>query len=210
MHPADALLVTGYWLPVKDQNQATRNKQGGYMYETFEIILAGFGGQGILTAGSILAYAGMLENKHVSWLPSYGPEMRGGTANCHVIVSEKLIASPILNSSDALIVMNKPSLEKFEKSVRSGGMIIADSSIIQDREERRDDISYHLVPATKIASELGNKAFANIVILGKLIKKTGILSIDSIVKTLERVLPPHKHFLIPKEIEALKQGMACK
>lgn len=173
---------------------------------THEIILAGFGGQGILSAGRLLAHAGMLDGKQVSWLPSYGPEMRGGTANSSVVISEKPVDSPVLNSANALIVMNKPSLDKFEDWIVQDGIIIIDSSII-DRDVNRNDVQSFLIPATKIASDMGNTAFANIILLGKLIKERGTVSVENFEKSLYSVLPPRKHSMIPQEMEALKLGM---
>lgn len=171
-----------------------------------EIIIAGFGGQGILSAGRLLAYAGMLENKNVSWLPSYGPEMRGGTANCHVIISDEPVGSPILNSATALVVMNGPSLEKFENMVTSGGLIVTDSSLV-DKSPKRKDLDVFEIPATKMANEMGNTTFANIILLGKLIAKTGIVSKESFEEALKKVLPEKHHHLIPEEIKALEMGM---
>lgn len=171
-----------------------------------EIILAGFGGQGILSAGRLIAYAGMLENRNVSWLPSYGPEMRGGTANCHVIISDEPVGSPILNTATTLIVMNTPSLQKFENIVVPGGLIIIDSSLV-DAKPVRKDVEVYEIPATKIASDLGNLTYANIVLLGKLIARTGVITKESFVEALERVLPKSKHYMIPDEIKALEMGM---
>lgn len=171
-----------------------------------EIILAGFGGQGILSAGRILAYAGMLENKFVSWLPSYGPEMRGGTANCHVIISEQEIGSPILNSATSLIVMNGPSLDKFENLVVSGGLIITDSSLVE-RTPGRKDVDVVCVPATKTAMDMGNATFANIILLGKLISKTNIVSKANFEEALRKTLPEKKHHMIPEEMKALEFGI---
>jgi len=171
-----------------------------------EIIIAGFGGQGILSAGRILAYAGMLEGRNVSWLPSYGPEMRGGTANCNVIISEETVGSPILNNATTLIVMNGPSLDKFEDAVVSGGMIITDSSLI-NKKPSRDDVEIFQIPATMLASDMGNLTFANIILLGKLIERTGIVSKESFLQALKHTLPEKKHYLIPEEIKALELGM---
>ncbi|ABN52098.1 MAG: 2-oxoacid:ferredoxin oxidoreductase subunit gamma [Hungateiclostridium thermocellum] len=171
-----------------------------------QIIMAGFGGQGILSAGRILAYAGMLENKNVSWLPSYGPEMRGGTANCNVIISDDVIGSPILNSATTLIVMNGPSLDKFESYVESGGIIIKDSSLVQ-REPARTDVKVYGVPATETAFKMGNPTFANIILLGKLIALTNIVSKENFEIALRKTLPSKKHNLIPEEMKALEFGM---
>jgi 2-oxoglutarate ferredoxin oxidoreductase subunit gamma len=171
-----------------------------------EIIIAGFGGQGIQMAGMLLAYAGMLQNKEVSFLPSYGPEMRGGTSNCHVIVSDDKVGSPVLNSSTVLLAMNRPSLDKFEDFVRPGGLIITDSSLV-NRSPERKDVTICEIPATKIASDLGNAAFANIVVLGALLGKTGVISKEFIEKALIKVLPEKKHDLIPIEMQALEMGI---
>ncbi|TYQ15452.1 UNVERIFIED_CONTAM: 2-oxoglutarate ferredoxin oxidoreductase subunit gamma [Acetivibrio alkalicellulosi] len=170
-----------------------------------KVIISGFGGQGVLSAGRILAYCGMLENRSVSCLPSYGPEMRGGTANCHVIVSDKAIGSPVLNNATSLIVMNNPSLEKFEKVVETGGLIIMDSSLVNNIPNR-DDISLYSIPATKTAFDMGNITFANIILLGKLISATGIVLKENFEKALYKILPEKKHNLIPQEMEALEYG----
>lgn len=170
-----------------------------------EIIIAGFGGQGILSAGRLLAYAGMLENKNVSWLPSYGPEMRGGTANCNVIISDEAIGSPILNSATALIVMNGPSLDKFEGAVNKDGVIITDSLLVE-KAPTRADVKVYQIPATQIASDMGNLTYANIILLGKLIEVTGVVSKKNFEEALKKVLPQKKHYLIPEEMKALEAG----
>lgn len=171
-----------------------------------ETILAGFGGQGILSAGKILAQCGMIENMNASWYPSYGPEMRGGTANCNVIVSAEKIGSPIINNADALIVMNNPSLSKYEGYVNRGGYIIIDSSLV-DIRSKRDDVNTFYIPATKIAAELGNTTFANIVLLGKLLKMSNIVKVETFEESLREILPPKKHYLIETEMKVLKMGM---
>lgn len=170
-----------------------------------DVIIAGFGGQGILSCGRLLAYAGMLEGKHVSWLPSYGPEMRGGTANCCVIISEEPVGSPILNSTQVLIVMNGPSLEKFEDMVVPGGIIITDSSLVLNKT-KRSDVKVIEIPATQLAMDLNNSTFANIFLLGKLAKETGIVEIASFEEALKKVLPIKKHTLIPQEMEVFQTG----
>ncbi|HEX3027716.1 MAG TPA: 2-oxoacid:acceptor oxidoreductase family protein, partial [Clostridia bacterium] len=129
-----------------------------------EIVIAGFGGQGIMSAGNLLAYAGMMDGKNVSWYPVYGPEKRGGTAACHVIVSDDQVGSPILNNATALLVMNTPSLEKFESWVKNEGLIISDSSIT-DKSTSRKDVTAYEIPATQMASDMGNLAYANIIML---------------------------------------------
>lgn len=171
-----------------------------------EILIAGFGGQGILSAGRILAYAGMLEDRNVSWLPSYGPEMRGGTANCNVIISDEPVGSPILNTATALIVMNGPSLEKFESFVVPGGIIITDSSLVT-KSPTRNDVEVYEIPATKMASERGNLTYANIILIGKLLAKTGVITRENFEEALKKVLPEKKHYMIPEELEALEAGM---
>jgi len=171
-----------------------------------EVIMAGFGGQGILSMGKILAYAGMLDGKQVSWLPSYGPEMRGGTANCSVVVSDEEIGSPILNTCDVLIAMNGPSFDKFESSVVPGGTIIIDSSLV-DRKLTRDDVTLYEVPATKITSDLGNQAFAGVMLLGKAIKASGITTPERFEEALKHILPERKHGMIPEEMKVLHDGM---
>lgn len=171
-----------------------------------EIIISGFGGQGILSAGRLLAYAGMLEGKNVSWLPSYGPEMRGGTANCHVIISDDPVGSPILNSATALMVMNGPSLDKFENIVEPGGIIITDSSLVT-RSPKRTDVKIYEIPATQMASDMGNLTYANIIMLGKFLEVTGIVSTDTFEKALRKVLPEKYHYMIADEIKALEAGM---
>lgn len=174
-----------------------------------EIILAGFGGQGILSAGKLIAYAGMLEGKNVSWLPSYGPEMRGGTANCNVVISDSVIGSPILNEADVLIAMNGPSLEKFEKVVVSGGLIITDKDLVKDGPARKD-VDVFEIPATMMASDMGNLTYANIILLGKLIEHTGIVKRESFEAALKEVLSKKKHYMIPEEMEALDKGRDFK
>lgn len=170
-----------------------------------EIIIAGTGGQGVLSAGRLIAYAGMLEGKNVSWLPSYGPEMRGGTANCHVTVSEEDIGSPIINKATAAIIMNAPSLDKFEDMVLPNGRIVLNSSLM-NRKAIREDVKIFELPATEIAIELGNAAYANIILLGKFIGETRIVSKESFENALKKILPEKKHYLIPKEMEAFNIG----
>ena len=170
-----------------------------------EIIIAGFGGQGILSAGRLLAYAGMLEGKNVSWLPSYGPEMRGGTANCGIVISDDTIGNPILNSANALIVMNDPSLLKFEQIVTPGGLIISDSSLVEKMPTRKD-IDFYGIDATKIAIEKGEPTLAAIVLLGRLVTKLELSSRENFEEALRKVLPPKKHHLIPLEMEAFDIG----
>lgn len=170
-----------------------------------DLIIAGFGGQGILSAGKLLAYAGMLEGKHVSWLPSYGPEMRGGTANCSIVISDEPIGSPIIDYPNVLIAMNGPSLEKFQKTIVKGGLIITNSSLVEAKPQRTD-VEFVGVPATEMASDMGNLTYANIIILGKLLGKTGIVKKESFEAALKKVLPEKKHHMIPDEMKALVAG----
>ena len=153
-----------------------------------EMILAGFGGQGILFTGKILAFAAMLKDKKLSWLPSYGPEMRGGTANCHVIIDDEPIGSPIVTRPNILVAMNKPSLDKFENTVSDGGYVFIDTSLI-DRRAEREDVNEICVNATETAHNIGNKSLANMVMLGAVLKKTELFTIDEIEYTMKKSLP---------------------
>lgn len=170
-----------------------------------EVIISGFGGQGVMSMGQLLTYAGMLEDKNVSWLPSYGPEMRGGTANCSVIVSDDMVGSPIVTEATAVIAMNLPSLEKFEKAIIPHGLLIINSSLIE-RQAKREDIKTYYIPANEIADELGNSRVANMVMLGAYLEKTKVVSPDSIIESLKEVLGSSKAHLIPVNQEALKRG----
>ncbi|MBM7854707.1 2-oxoglutarate ferredoxin oxidoreductase subunit gamma [Desulfohalotomaculum tongense] len=170
-----------------------------------EILIAGFGGQGVLSTGQLLANAGMIEDKHVAWIPSYGPEMRGGTANCGVTISDEPISSPLVTEPTTLIVMTRPALEKFEKAVVPGGRILINSSLVE-QDVKRDDVTVLKIPANQIAEEIGNPRVANSVILGALIKLTGIVTIESVVESLKKVLPPRRHNMIPANREALERG----
>lgn len=149
-----------------------------------EIIFAGFGGQGILSMGKFLAYGGMEESLNVSWLPSYGPEMRGGTANCSVILTDESIGSPIVYEPSTVVVMNRPSLDKFEKSVVPGGLLIVDSDLV-NRESDRKDIDIIKIPAQTIAEEMGSKTIANMILLGALVEKTKIIPMESLLMALK-------------------------
>lgn len=177
----------------------------GYNMNNCEMILAGFGGQGILFAGKIIAYAAMLDGRHLSWLPSYGPEMRGGTANCHVIISDEPIGSPIITKPDILVAMNQPSLDKFEDEVADGGSIFIDSSLIC-RKSVRDDVKTFYVNATQIADAMGRKNLANMVMLGTVLRETGLFSTDSIKRTIEKSLPPKRAELAIPNFEAVMAG----
>lgn len=169
-----------------------------------QIIIAGFGGQGVMSMGQIIAYSGMTENKKVTWLPSYGPEMRGGTANCQVIVSSEEIASPIISKADVVIVMNLPSLIKFEGFVKEGGMLFINESLT-DKKAKRDDIKTYCIKASRIAEELGNVRVAGVVMLGAYLKVNPIVSLDSVVQSFSNVLGNKVH-LIPINEKALNKG----
>ena len=172
-----------------------------------EIIIAGFGGQGVMSTGQLLAYAGLVEDKHVSWIPSYGPEMRGGTANCSVTISDNPVSSPIINEPDTLIVLNRPSLDKFEKDVKPGGLILLNSSLI-DVEPKRQDVKVLKVSINELANEqLGNSRVANMILLGAFIELTGAVSIESVEGALKKVLPEYRHNLIPLNRQALELGV---
>lgn len=172
---------------------------------TTQILIAGFGGQGVLFAGKLLAYKGLVSDKQVSWLPSYGPEMRGGTANCSVIISDEPVGSPIVAKPDILVAMNLPSLEKYENDVVSGGIIIVDSTLISKKVEREDVTTYY-IPATKIAKDEGFSTLANMILMGKLMKASDMLGFDGIEETVKKVVPPKKANLIDINIKALKTG----
>ncbi len=172
---------------------------------TRQILLSGFGGQGILFTGKFLAYQGLLADKNVSWLPSYGPEMRGGTASCSVIVSNQEVGSPIISEPDILIAMNLPSFEKFEPTVKKGGIIIADSSLIETKSTR-EDIDVYYIPATALASDMGKQSLANMIILGKLLSVLGEFDEENIKTTLAKVIPPKKAEMLGINLDAMKIG----
>lgn len=175
------------------------------MSNSLELVIAGFGGQGVLFAGKILVYAGMLEGKEVSWLPSYGPEMRGGTANINVIISDKPVGSPIITKPHMLVAMNQPSFEKFEMDVVPDGTIIVDSSLVSSKISR-DDVDAHYLPATNMAIESGLSGLANMIIVGKIAKTTGLFSLDSLEKAIRKSVPERKKDLIDFNIKAIKMG----
>ena len=172
---------------------------------TTQILIAGFGGQGILFAGKCLAYEGLFEDKQVSWLPSYGPEMRGGTASCSVVLSDEPVGSPIVSNPDVLIAMNLPSLDKYENDTVSGGKIFVDSTLIS-RSVVRTDVSAYYIPATKMANDNGTPTLANMIILGKMIKETGIVAFDSAVEAMKKVVSAKHADLLEANINALKLG----
>lgn len=170
-----------------------------------EVIMAGFGGQGMMLAGQLLAYAGMLEGKHVSWYPSYGPEMRGGTANCTVVVADEPVASPVVSQATAVIAMNRPSLERFEDQLAPGGVLVYNSTLIE-RGPERTDVRALPVPANALAEQLGEKRVANMVVLGALLAATGVVAPESVVASLKKTLPERRQNLIPLNEQALAEG----
>jgi 2-oxoglutarate ferredoxin oxidoreductase subunit gamma len=170
-----------------------------------EIILSGFGGQGVLFAGTILAYAGMDSGKNVTWIPSYGPEMRGGTAHVTVIIGDDEIGSPLVRHPSAALVLNSPSMEKYEPLVQEGGVLVYNSSLISNPPQRTD-IHYVPVPATDLATELGNVNVANMVAVGALISVTKVLPLDTLCQALRDHLPENKRSFLPVNEQALKQG----
>ena len=171
-----------------------------------EIIMAGFGGQGVLSMGKILAEAALAEGKHVSWIPSYGPEMRGGTANCNVVLADEEVSSPIVSQASVAIIMNKPSLDKFEKRVVSGGMLIINSSLI-DRKPSRDDITVYYVPANAIAGDLGNSKVANMVMLGAFLAATSAVRTESLEEAIEENFSRSKASIVGINKQALAAGL---
>ena len=173
-----------------------------------QIILAGFGGQGVLLAGQLLAYAGLMEEKNVSWLPSYGPEMRGGTANCCVIVTDNEVGSPVVTEADTVIVMNRPSLDKYESFVKKGGLLIINSTLI-DKKATRDDIDVLYVPANELAEQAGSVKAANMVALGAYLERTHIVQNKNVIAALEKIMGAKKTKLIPLNEKALELGAEC-
>ena len=172
---------------------------------TEELIIAGFGGQGVLSMGKILAYSGIMEDKEVTWFPSYGPEMRGGTANVTVIISDTRISSPILQEFDTAIILNQQSMDKFEKTVKPGGTLLYDPNGVLTPPSR-NDINIYKVEGTKTAIEMGNPKVFNMIIFGSYLKVRPILSLDNVEKGLEKSLPERYHKLIPLNLEAIKKG----
>ena len=170
-----------------------------------QILIAGFGGQGVLFAGKFLATKGLIDEKNVSWLPSYGPEMRGGTANCSVIISDDPVGSPIVSEPDCLIAMNLPSLKRYENSVVPSGMILVDSTLISEKVER-SDVSVFYVPATKMAKDAGFSTLANMILCGKLLKESEDLNFENIEQALQKVIPPRKANLLDVNLNALRVG----
>ena len=174
---------------------------------TEEIIIAGFGGQGVLSMGKILAYSGIMQNQEVSWMPSYGPEMRGGTANVTVILSDERISSPYLKLFDTAIILNQQSMDKFEDTVKPGGILIYDPNGISVHPSRTD-IEIFQVEATKLAAEMGNKKIFNMIILGGFLKEKPIVKLENVIEGLKKSLSERYHYLIPLNVEAINKGMS--
>ncbi|NDJ86563.1 MAG: 2-oxoacid:ferredoxin oxidoreductase subunit gamma [Chloroflexi bacterium] len=172
-----------------------------------ELLFAGFGGQGVMFVGQLLAYAAMDQGYEVTWIPSYGPEMRGGTAHCYVVISDKPIGSPVVRNPKVAIAFNKPSYEKYEGLVAEGGLIAYNASLIETQGERKD-IDQIAVPATSLADELGNLKLANIVMLGALLTVRPVLTLDAIREALDAHIPSHRRNLLPLNLQALDKGAA--
>lgn len=170
-----------------------------------EVIIAGFGGQGVLFAGQLLSYAALDEGKEVTWIPSYGPEMRGGTANCTVVVADEEIGSPMVRNPMAVIAMNEPSLDKYEPLVKPGGVLVLNSSM-SNRPAKRTDITVVNLPANELAEELGDKRMMNMVMLGALLAHLPVLPVEAIEKALKEHLPERHHKLLPQNYKALRKG----
>jgi len=171
-----------------------------------EIIIAGFGGQGVLSMGKILAYGGIMQDQEVSWLPSYGPEMRGGTCNVSVVLSDKKISSPVLSKFDTAVILNQQSMDKFEKQVKPGGLLIYDTNGITRHPERKD-IKVCRIDAVEEAAKLGNAKAYNMIVLGAYLKMKPVVTMENVLKGLKKSLPPRRHNLIPMNEEAITVGM---
>ncbi len=171
-----------------------------------EIIIAGFGGQGVLSMGKILAYSAIMQDMEVTWMPSYGPEMRGGTANVSVILSDKKIGSPILTKYDTAIILNQPSLDKFEKSVKPGGLLVYDPSGITKHPTRKD-ITICKIDAINVAAKLGNSRVYNMAVLGAYLKMRPVVTLENVEKGLYKSIPERYHDLIPLNKAAIEEGM---
>ena len=176
------------------------------MGKELKFVLAGFGGQGILFAGKVIAYAGLIENRELSWLPSYGPEMRGGTANCSVSLSDEPIGSPLVLAPDVLVAMNQPSLDKFEDAVVPGGKIFVDSSLI-NHLPKRADVEVFAIPATNLAEQAGIKGLGNVVMIGKVFKETAFCDASTLPQAIRKAVPARKAQMIDLNLKAIELGM---
>jgi 2-oxoglutarate ferredoxin oxidoreductase subunit gamma len=172
---------------------------------TAKVIMAGFGGQGVVLMGTLLSYSAMIEGKHTTFFPSYGAEMRGGTANCSVVVSDDEISSPVVTEPDCVVAMNIASLDKFERRVKPGGMVFINSSLVK-RGVERDDVEEIRIPANEIAEDLGSSRAANMVMLGGVLKKTGAVKVESTIKSLSSVLSERAMALLEVNKKALRKG----
>ncbi len=171
-----------------------------------KIIMAGFGGQGVMLIGQLLTYSGMNEGKQVSWLPSYGPEMRGGTANCHVILSDAPVSSPIITKATSIIIMNNPSLGKFEPLVIPGGDIFVNSSLV-DIEVERNDVNVYKIPANQLAIKLGSDKIPNMIMLGAYLAKHPVVSMDTLKSVMEKTMQGKKAAFIPVNLSGVQEGI---
>ena len=172
---------------------------------TKQILIAGFGGQGILFSGKFLAYDGLMDGKEISWLPSYGPEMRGGTANCSVIISDSIVGSPIVTNPDILIAMNLPSLDKYESETNAGGQIFVDSSLVE-RKVARTDAQAHYIPATILASDQDLPGLANMIMLGFVIRHSGVIPFENVERTMKKVVSASRQELLERNLRAVRLG----
>ncbi len=170
-----------------------------------ELVFSGFGGQGVMFAGQLLAYTAMDEGFEVTWIPSYGPEMRGGTAHCYVVIADRPIGSPLVRNPRVAVVFNKPSFDKYEPLVAPGGLLVSNSSLIE-QASRRDDILELRVPATEIADEVGSLKLANLVLLGAVLQARPILSLDALARGLENHIPSHRRDMLEMNIAAMQRG----
>ena len=176
------------------------------VHEPLNVLLAGFGGQGVLFAGKLIAEAGLIEGREISWLPSYGPEMRGGTANCSVCLSDEPIGSPLVLEPDVLIAMNQPSLDKFIGDVIPGGTVIIDSTMVTT-PPTRGDVTLFEVPATKLAEDAGLTGLANVVLVGKMLKESGFCGVEALDKAIAKSVPAKRQHLLAPNRRALEIGM---
>ncbi|HWR29651.1 MAG TPA: 2-oxoacid:acceptor oxidoreductase family protein [Negativicutes bacterium] len=173
-----------------------------------EMIFSGFGGQGVMLMGQIIAYAGMMEGQQVSWFPAYGPEMRGGTANCSVIIGDEPVGTPIVTEPSIVVAMNLPSLDKFEPMLMPGGALLINNSLIE-RGPHRTDVKAFLVPCNDIAKELGNPKVANMVMVGAIVAASGSVSIESVLNILSKKIFKNKPQVMPLNEQAIRRGMEC-
>ncbi len=171
-----------------------------------DVIIAGFGGQGVMLIGNLLAYAGMEQGLNVTYLPVYGPEMRGGTANCTVVISEDEIGSPIIQRPVGLIIMNRPSLDKFQPRLQDGGLQVINSSLVDPDLTEKERVQTYAIAANDVADSLGNTRMANMVAIGAFVQATGVMPVDTVVKSLDKVISPRYANMIPKNAEAIRAG----